>query len=124
MKKRVNMKKLSKAFIIISIVFAALIIPIGLIYVFYSLGSSYVNLENLVQGISLLVAGILMIIVGAIALKKIKKATNHSQLVNIGICTLLFCSLWGGMYMLLIKDEELNKEEQNKEEQNKEELNR
>lgn len=48
------------------------------------------------------------IIVGALALNKIKQARSKDELVTMGIVTLLLCSTLGGVFMLLIKDEELN----------------
>lgn len=47
------------------------------------------------------------IIVGAIALKKLKTAQTKSDLTVMGIVTLLFCNVIGGILMLLIKDEDL-----------------
>lgn len=47
------------------------------------------------------------IIVGAIALKKLKTATTKSELTVIAIVTLLFCNLIGGILMLCIDEKEL-----------------
>lgn len=47
------------------------------------------------------------IIVGAIALSKLNAARAKSELTGIGICTLLLCSLLGGIFMLCISDAEL-----------------
>ena len=50
---------------------------------------------------------ILPIIFGALSISKINSATEKSELVGLGICTLLFCSLLGGIFMLCIPDSEL-----------------
>ena len=47
------------------------------------------------------------IIVGAIALKKIDTARSRDELVGMGIITILFCSTLGGVFMLLLNDEQL-----------------
>lgn len=49
------------------------------------------------------------IVVGAIALKKINKAKTKSDLQTIGVLTLLFCSMLGGIFLLCIEDDELSK---------------
>lgn len=49
------------------------------------------------------------IVVGVLALKKIDEAKNANELQTLGILTLLFCSLLGGIFMLCIKDEEMSK---------------
>ena len=48
------------------------------------------------------------IILGVHALKKINTATTSSELQTLGIFTILFCSILGGVFMLCIKDDELN----------------
>ena len=48
------------------------------------------------------------IILGVLALKKINNATSSNELQTLGIFTTLFCSLLGGVFMLCIKDDELN----------------
>lgn len=52
---------------------------------------------------------ILPIIFGALSLGKINTATQKSELVGLGICTLIFCSVLGGIFMLCIPEEQLNK---------------
>lgn len=47
------------------------------------------------------------LVVGIIALKKLKSATEKSQLVSMGVVTLIFCSLIGGILMLCLSDEDL-----------------
>lgn len=61
--------------------------------------------------IGMIVQGILIvpIIVGAIALKKLNAATTKSELTGIGIVTLLFCNLIGGILLLSMSDEDLQK---------------
>ena len=56
---------------------------------------------------------ILPLIFGFIALKKLKTATKKDDLVVTAILTLLFCNILGGIFMLLIKDEELVQEKKN-----------
>ena len=51
---------------------------------------------------------ILPIIFGALSLGKINTATQKSELVGLGICTLIFCSVLGGIFMLCITEEQLN----------------
>lgn len=48
------------------------------------------------------------IVVGVLALKKIDESTSKEDLKTLGIFTLFFCSLIGGIFMLNIKDEELS----------------
>ena len=50
---------------------------------------------------------ILPIIFGALSISKINSATQKSELVGLGVCTLLFCSLLGGIFMLCIPESEL-----------------
>ncbi len=50
---------------------------------------------------------IVPLIVGIIALNKLNKATSKADLVGIGIVTLIFCNLIGGILMLCLKDEDL-----------------
>lgn len=50
---------------------------------------------------------ILPLIFGFIALKKLKTAKKKEELTVTAILTLLFCNILGGIFMLLIKDEEL-----------------
>ena len=50
---------------------------------------------------------IVPIIVGILSLNKMKTATCKSDLTVMAILNLLFCSMLGGVFMLLIKDEEL-----------------
>ena len=50
---------------------------------------------------------ILPLIVGGIGLSKINSAKDRSELVGMGVCVLLFCSLLGGIFMLCIPNEQL-----------------
>ena len=50
---------------------------------------------------------IVPLIVGGIALSKLNKANSRSELTAIAVVTLLFCSLLGGIFMLCLKDEDL-----------------
>lgn len=103
------MKTASKVFIIISLVLGAICIFLGLAERFLSsLASTYEEIMLLTtSGVKLMIFGTVSLIVSIIALNKLSSATTHSQLVGISVCTILFCSLLGGIFMLLIKDEEL-----------------
>ena len=50
---------------------------------------------------------ILPLIFGGIGLSKINSAKDRSELVGMGVCVLLFCSLLGGIFMLCIPNEQL-----------------
>lgn len=52
------------------------------------------------------------IVLGIYALKAIDNAKTHSDLTNWAIVTLIFVSLIGGLFMILINDEELQKNAQ------------
>ena len=56
---------------------------------------------------------IVPIIVGIIALQKMEEATSHKDIVGIGVVTLIFCSVLGGIFMLLIPDSEFASADQN-----------
>lgn len=51
---------------------------------------------------------IVPLIIGVIALNKLENVQNKDKLTGIAICTLLFCSLLGGIFMLCIPDTEFN----------------
>ncbi len=53
------------------------------------------------------------IIIGAIALKKLKTVTSKSELTAIGVLTLLFVNLIGGILMLCLSDADLQENGQN-----------
>lgn len=55
---------------------------------------------------------IVPVIVGAIALNKMKKATSRDELTGIGIVTLLFCNILGGIFLLCTKDEDYAENQQ------------
>ena len=56
---------------------------------------------------------IVPLVVGIIALKRLNAAKKHSDFVTIGILTLLFCSIVGGILLLSIEEKKA-KEEENK----------
>ena len=47
---------------------------------------------------------IIPIIVGAISLNRLNKATNREEIKGVAICTLLFCSLIAGILMLCLTE--------------------
>lgn len=47
------------------------------------------------------------LVIGILAINKMDSATSKDELTVLGICNLLFCSTLGGLFMLMIKDEEL-----------------
>jgi len=49
---------------------------------------------------------IVPLIVGAIALGKLSSAKSKDELLGVSICTLLFCSVLGGVFMLCLSDSE------------------
>lgn len=48
------------------------------------------------------------IVLGIFALRALDNAKSHSDLTSWGVVTLIFVSLLGGIFMLCVKDEELN----------------
>ena len=59
-----------------------------------------------------MVAGFWMIVpivIGIFALKKLEEAKTKDELMLWGILNLLFCSLLGGIFMLCLKDSDLQK---------------
>ncbi|MDY6368069.1 MAG: hypothetical protein SPL13_06110 [Clostridia bacterium] len=59
--------------------------------------------------ISMVLQGILILplIIGCLAIKRLNEATKKEDLTVMGILTLLFCSLLGGIFMLCVSDNEL-----------------
>ncbi len=58
-----------------------------------------------------MVAGFWMIVpivIGIFSLKKLEEAKSKDELMVWGILNLLFCSLLGGIFMLCLKDSDLN----------------
>lgn len=103
------MKTASKVFIILSIVVAILAL-VGLSSL--TIGS-YIGWKWVINGELLtrryygeIVSPIVAIVIGFCALKKLKTATCRQDLIGIGICTLILCSFFGGLFMLLIKEED------------------
>lgn len=95
------MKTASKVFIIISIVFGSIYALVGFIMLFDS------TIAPL--GVTPIIFSAVLLIVGFNALNKLEEARSHEDLVAIGILTMIFCSFLGGLFMLLIKEEELSK---------------
>ncbi|MBQ9480970.1 MAG: DUF4190 domain-containing protein [Clostridia bacterium] len=54
------------------------------------------------------------LIVGGIALSKLNSATTKDDLTAIGIITIFFCSIIGGIFMLCVKDEDFDYKKENK----------
>lgn len=105
------MKTASKVFIIISMVMV-LISFVGGGIVVISFGSYVPYASTLL----LIVPSIMMIsisTIGASALSSLEKAEKHNDLVAMGVLTMIFCSFLGGLFMLLIKDEELKSNSRN-----------
>src|SRR5574344_1898125 len=123
------MKIASRIFIILSMVCAAL----SLVFVFAFLSTwgeaafnsamssaqnsagTQLSQENIDQAYFLYERMVLIIfavcvavceIVGGIALKRISNAVSKGQLIAIGIFTILFCSIPGGILMLCIPEDQ------------------
>ena len=47
------------------------------------------------------------LVIGILALKKLDEAKTKDELILMGILTLILCSLLGGLFMLLVKEEDL-----------------
>lgn len=94
------MKTASKVFIIISIVIGSIYALVGFVFLFNPLSAAY--------GVVSIIFCAVLLIVGFNALGKLEDARSHEDLIAIGILTIIFCSFLGGLFMLLIKDEELN----------------
>lgn len=92
------MKTASKVFVIISIVFACLELFAGFICLSVGFGDI---------GAFALIWGLIVLLISICALSELNKARKHSDLVVIGVLTMIFCSFLAGLLMLLIKDEEL-----------------
>ncbi|WP_406618125.1 hypothetical protein ACJA27_00935 [Mycoplasmopsis lipophila] len=60
----------------------------------------------IIIGMVLLCWLIIPVIVGILALQTINKAKSRKDLTSMGIITLLFCSLVGGILMLCVNDDE------------------
>lgn len=52
---------------------------------------------------------IIPLIVGILALNRLKTASTKDDLIGVGICTLLFCSVIGGILLLCMTDNDLQK---------------
>lgn len=95
------MKTASKVFIIISIVIGSIDALVGFIFLFYPLFAAY--------GVGSIIFCAVLLIVGFNALGKLEEARSHEDLIATGILTMILCSFLGGLFMLLIKDEEFPK---------------
>lgn len=62
----------------------------------------------LVISIIMTVISVIALVVGSVSLYKLNTAKAKSELVAFGILTLLFVSLLGGIFMLCVKNEDLN----------------
>lgn len=95
--RRNVVKTASKVFIIISIVYSVIAFIGGFVLAGIS---SY--------GAIMIVWALISLTTSLFALEMLSKARSHKELVTIGVLTMIFCSFLGGLFMLLIKDEELN----------------
>jgi D-alanyl-lipoteichoic acid acyltransferase DltB (MBOAT superfamily) len=111
------MKIASKVFIIISMCMA----PLSALYLFFEssiIGKVFdnANVAYTQSSLAVIVATLIILaivslivveVVGGIALKKLSVAKTKSELLPIGICTIIFCSLLGGIFMLCIPGTDL-----------------
>ncbi len=111
------MKTASKVFLIMGMV----ILPLYAIMLFTS---KDVMLEFLIQAemqdvemmdkllsimaIVMAVCSVIALVVGSLALQKLKTAKNKNELVLFGVLSIFFVSLLGGIFMLCVKNEDLN----------------
>ena len=106
------MKPASIAFIIVSFVATTLTL-MGLAVYFLQLNAVATVYGRDIIGICCAAAGgaVVDTTIGIVALVKLLRVRERKQLKVIAILTLIFCSLLAGIFMLLIKDEELRGEE-------------
>lgn len=113
------MKTASKVFLIMGMV----ILPLYAIMLFTS---KDVMLEFLIQSemqdvemmdkllsimaIVMAVCSVIALVVGSLALQKLKTAKNKNELVLFGVLSIFFVNLLGGIFMLCVKNEDLNAE--------------
>lgn len=110
------MKTASKVFIIIAMCRAPLLILLSLVNLatFEAMFASrnpgfafdFVAFSSLVIVFSFISLAVVETI-GGLALHKLSVATSKDQLLVMGIITLIFCSLLGGIFMLCISDNDL-----------------
>ncbi len=108
------MKTASKVFIVLSVISSILLIFAGVFYLgsgFLNSGADVNNALLLGMGIGYAIVGVFRLIIDIIGLNKLKRACDKSQLIGIGICVLIFCTLLGGVFMLCINNSELQKVE-------------
>lgn len=106
------MKKVSKVFIIISIVLAIIGMLVGIYFVYNSLLlTNLLNFEfiDLLIGIVTIAVCLVPLIIGFKSLNSLQNADRRDDLIVIGIITLIFCSFLGGLFMLLMQDSDFNK---------------
>jgi len=100
------MKTAAKVFLIISMVAGGIGFLFGIVALTNpTLAKSLADFG--LTGVNFIVQGILSLTFGSIALYKLGKACTQRELVPWGVCALLFCSLLSGIFLLLVKDEEL-----------------
>lgn len=108
------MKTASKVFLIIGMV----ILPFYTLLLFVAKDAVleyFVQDDKEIMGKALTIVSIAMaiysvisIVVGILAIQKLKTAKNRNELVPLGIVSIFLVSLFGGIFMLCVKDEELN----------------
>jgi hypothetical protein len=112
------MKIASKVFIIIAMCAVPFFVLIG--FIEFTAIESMIALEyGAYESAAVLMAGLVLLVisglcsiaatevVGGVALKKLSVAKTKNDLIAIGICTIIFCSLLGGIFMLCIPETEL-----------------
>lgn len=108
------MKTAAKIFVILGMVGGVIVFALYLILGIIGITSGNgVELTGMVYSGAVVcgvpVIGLIPSIVGLFSLKKLKTATSHDQLVGMGVVTLIFCSLVGGILMLCVQDSDLKK---------------
>lgn len=92
------MKAAAKVFIILSLCLTVCAFIISFVWSVITFGLSV---------LIILVLGLPGFITGCVAINKLNYAIKKDQLIGVGICTLLFCSLLGGIFVLCVSDESL-----------------
>lgn len=112
--RRNVVKTASKVFIIISIVYSMICLVAGTVLsILVTIYSNQLTANGFSAGSLLIYTALLSILaaassmLGFSAIRKLEEARSHKELVTIGVLTMIFCSFLGGLFMLLIKDEEL-----------------
>lgn len=94
------MKKASKVFIIISIALSVAYAIDGLVLLSTS--------QKFDVGFLIIIVCAIIQVVGFTTLKALDRAKKPKDLVTAGVMTMIFCSFLGGLFVLLITEEELN----------------